>query len=202
MRSGDFGNTKGTQGLGGILRLAWLTLASALLAGCSVCQMGTLKLADHVMRGPVYSITHLPYGADRTSVQFYELVADPVDSPPFLVIFPDGFRANIRDIDRGIIEAHLGPVEREQPDRGLRAVYQRLDEHGLFTMHAYLSDGGQLSSLSLRASGATASKVLATADGAHAFGFPLTEADFRTLLNVPVRVGWEPVGTIYGECGN
>lgn len=161
--------------------------------------MATLKLADESFAGPVRGQAHLPFGADRQSVVFHELSFDPKRSPPFMVIFPDGHRANVRDIDRRVIEEHLGPVTRDE--RGYwRAYYEGPAESGHLRVGALVDDDGQPWSMWLESNEATTKSVVATADGAQEFGLPLTEADFRRLVNRPVKVSWEPVGTIYGEC--
>ena len=182
------------------VKLAGIVIAGAISTGCSLCQMATVKLADETLRGPVYGMAVMPYGADRALVRFHELSFGPRTSPPFVVIFPDGHRASIRDIDRSVIEAHLGPVTREKPDGPLRATYEGLADTSYLRMGALLGEDGQLWSMWLQSSGPTATKVIATADGTQEFALPFTVDDFQTLLGRPVKVRWEPVGTVYGEC--
>ena len=177
--------------------LAGWMFASALLAGCSLCQMATLKL-DEPFPGPVRGRAYLPFGADRHSVVFHELGFDTRDAPPFVVIFPDGHHANIQNIDRRVIEEHLGPFTLDESGN-LRAYYEGPAESGHLRIGAHLGNDGQPYSMWLESSGPT-KNVFATADDTEAFGFPLTEDEFHRLVKRPVRVGWEPVGTLYGEC--
>lgn len=175
-----------------LFRCAMAGLFALAQAGCST-PITVRAAAWYSIDTPVpYTVQSGGYASqdgDAAGNWHYSLSINLRTAQPFIFIFPDGHRANSREITAGDLNKHLAPV---QPDGRGQLASRRSHVAADWAQDVIRFDvdaNGRASHLFLYACRRQLPRTLGTADGAKVFDFPIREGDLRLLVGPPTRSG-------------
>lgn len=126
---------------------------------------------------------------DSAANLHYSLSVNLRAAQPFIFIFPDGYRANSREITANDLSVHLAPVEFDARALLASSRSQSPAQWVWDVIRFDVGPDGVASHLSLYTCRRQLPRILATADGAQVFDFPIRERDLRSLVGSPTRSG-------------
>lgn len=171
-------------------------LALALVA-CTA-PVTTRRAAYYNVDTPVpYTVQAGGYASedgDAAANRHYSVSVNLRTAQPFIFIFPDGRRVNSREITAGELNAHLAATQAGASGRLSSTRSRSIAQWDKDVIHFDIGQDGFASHLWLYACRRQLPGILATADGARVFDFPIREGDLRTLVGPPTRSGTAGAG--------
>jgi hypothetical protein len=170
-------------------RLAPLALVA--LTACTI--KGSMRRFEVYQIGAAspYTVDAFGYpsaGGNAERDVFYNLTIRLKEAPPFTFVFADGYRANSREITATELSVHHAPIT-VLPDGRLTSSINLVLAWERRTISFYLDKEGQPYDVWIYACRLRIPGLLATADGARVFDFPLRRDELRTLVGPPTNEG-------------
>jgi len=156
-------------------------LAIALLSGCSVNRMVSMNYEANTIQARGF--------AAETEIEdanvYDDLSINLREAPPFIFVFPNGYRANSREITSELLVKHLAPLKQGTWGIVSGIGFEKRDE--LLDLFFTIGVDGYARNLWIRACNHSMPKLLGTPDGTQLFDFPIMERDLTKLFGVPER---------------
>lgn len=166
--------------LGKVMQL----LMVVLLSGCSVNRM--VNVSYDIPR--VNTIQARGFAAVDLSADsnvYDDLSINLREAPPFTFVFPDGHRANSREIDAELLGKHLAPLKQGTWGIVSGIGFEKRDE--LLDLTFTMGADGYARNLWIRSCNHPMPKLLGTADGSQWFDFPIMERGLTRLFGAPTK---------------
>ena len=107
---------------------------------------------------------------------------------PFIFVFPDGFKANSREIDKSMLSLHLAPISINATGKPVSMI-SHSDHVGQYWMIFTIGEDDHAYNLSLYSCKHTMNGIIGTPDGANFYNFPLRQFEIENLFQGPLRIG-------------
>lgn len=119
---------------------------------------------------------------------YYSLGINLKAAYPFVVVLPDGYRANSKLIDSSLLIQHFAPIGRDDKGNLVSSIHHA-DKSKSYWMIFTLNEDGIADHLSLYACKHRMQGLLSSVNGKYVFNFPIKESEIVNLFGGPVHKG-------------